>query len=471
MAKMVDIICESCSARMRLSGGLLEHLHGRAGRITCKRCKSKVGVDARGEEFIVTSGGAVVESASQSPEEGYQLRDPHVSVFPPDLKTAIPPPLSPELREKRRMALQSKVGDSQHDIVIPKDAPIPELRREDGSLTPHTLATGEEEEGLVTLGHKLPSAPSERDATYRSLYGHAPEPLESLEDANAAAPSDSDLSGSALFGAPADIPAVDGILMERSDLELLTQKPRRSSSKWLPWAIAAASLFALGISLTLQFSRQQETAAADASSLPSEPAAAVPESDGETAEEIEASEESASAEKSDEQTEVGVDLASLQASNEDPPTASTSSVVSSSARSPSSLAPATSKASPTQTTSVSSADSSAADSVGDEEDAKDPEADGEKEDAPATFSTSAASSALREATDRAGGCRSATDPTGIARVQVTFAPSGRVTRALVMGPPYAGTSVGSCVASRFQEAQVPAFEGDFVTVTKTVTIR
>jgi hypothetical protein len=55
-------------------------------------------------------------------------------------------------------------------------------------------------------------------------------------------------------------------------------------------------------------------------------------------------------------------------------------------------------------------------------------------------------------------------------VSVTFATSGRVTQALIMGPPFAGTSVGGCIASAFRRASIPPFSGDPVSVTKTVPI-
>ncbi|MBW2523230.1 MAG: hypothetical protein JRI23_03605, partial [Deltaproteobacteria bacterium] len=56
-------------------------------------------------------------------------------------------------------------------------------------------------------------------------------------------------------------------------------------------------------------------------------------------------------------------------------------------------------------------------------------------------------------------------------VTVTFAPSGRVTTAMLAGGAYAGTPTGSCIASAFKGATVPPFEGSFVTVSKTVTLR
>lgn len=87
------------------------------------------------------------------------------------------------------------------------------------------------------------------------------------------------------------------------------------------------------------------------------------------------------------------------------------------------------------------------------------------------FDKNAAALALRAAEAEAGACRGAGDPSGTARVVVTFAPSGRVTTATVSGAPFAGTTTGGCIAARFRSAQVPAFTGSYVTVTKTVVVR
>jgi hypothetical protein len=96
-----------------------------------------------------------------------------------------------------------------------------------------------------------------------------------------------------------------------------------------------------------------------------------------------------------------------------------------------------------------------------------------KSSAPATepFDASAAGASLAEAQARASSCRKADDPSGVAQVAITFAPSGRVTKATVAGPPFAGTPTGSCVAATLRSARVPAFVGEAVTVRKTVTIQ
>jgi hypothetical protein len=88
----------------------------------------------------------------------------------------------------------------------------------------------------------------------------------------------------------------------------------------------------------------------------------------------------------------------------------------------------------------------------------------------AEFDRGAASAALDSAVGAASGCKKEGDPSGSARVSVTFAPSGRVTVANIMGPPFAGTATGGCIAMSFRSATVPPFEGNPVTVTKTVNI-
>jgi predicted Zn finger-like uncharacterized protein len=90
-------------------------------------------------------------------------------------------------------------------------------------------------------------------------------------------------------------------------------------------------------------------------------------------------------------------------------------------------------------------------------------------DAP-PFSTDAAKSALSSAASNAASCKSSDGPTGGGKVQVTFAPSGRVTSANVVEGPFGGTSVGGCIARTFRQARVPAFSGEPQTVSKSFKI-
>lgn len=90
-------------------------------------------------------------------------------------------------------------------------------------------------------------------------------------------------------------------------------------------------------------------------------------------------------------------------------------------------------------------------------------------DAP-PFNRDAAVAALNSAVSQASGCRQPGDPSGTARVVITFAPSGRVTSANLSGPPFAGTRTGGCIASTMRRARVPPFSGSHVTVSKSVVI-
>jgi len=87
------------------------------------------------------------------------------------------------------------------------------------------------------------------------------------------------------------------------------------------------------------------------------------------------------------------------------------------------------------------------------------------------FDRAAAAAALTAGAAQASACRKDGDPSGIASVVITFAPSGRVTSANVSGPPFAGTPTGGCIASALRKARVPAFDGDRVTVSKTIVIQ
>lgn len=86
------------------------------------------------------------------------------------------------------------------------------------------------------------------------------------------------------------------------------------------------------------------------------------------------------------------------------------------------------------------------------------------------FNVGAAKSALASAAAGAAGCRAPSGPNGTGKVQVTFAPSGNVTSALIVSGPFGGTPVGSCVARTFRAAKVPAFDGSPMTVSKSFTI-
>jgi predicted Zn finger-like uncharacterized protein len=86
------------------------------------------------------------------------------------------------------------------------------------------------------------------------------------------------------------------------------------------------------------------------------------------------------------------------------------------------------------------------------------------------FNTAAAKEALTAAAGDATSCATPGGPTGSGKVAITFAPSGRATSVSVGGA-FAGTEVGSCIARKFRGARVPAFSGEPVSVSKSVTIQ
>jgi serine/threonine protein kinase len=56
-------------------------------------------------------------------------------------------------------------------------------------------------------------------------------------------------------------------------------------------------------------------------------------------------------------------------------------------------------------------------------------------------------------------CKQPNGPTGAGQVKVTFANDGSAMSSVILGPPYQGTPVGDCAASRMKLARVPKFDG------------
>ena len=82
----------------------------------------------------------------------------------------------------------------------------------------------------------------------------------------------------------------------------------------------------------------------------------------------------------------------------------------------------------------------------------------------APFDADAARLAMQGPKGAAFGCFATATEGGVARLMVTFLPSGQLTNAVVMGPPFGGTPVGACISSKFQGLSVAPFEGSPVTV-------
>ena len=63
-------------------------------------------------------------------------------------------------------------------------------------------------------------------------------------------------------------------------------------------------------------------------------------------------------------------------------------------------------------------------------------------------------------------------PTGVARVEVTFASSGEVTDAGFADPgSLGGTAVGECILEKFRQLRMPPFEGKAVHVKKAIQVQ
>ncbi|HET9960139.1 MAG TPA: hypothetical protein VFQ61_36865, partial [Polyangiaceae bacterium] len=87
------------------------------------------------------------------------------------------------------------------------------------------------------------------------------------------------------------------------------------------------------------------------------------------------------------------------------------------------------------------------------------------------FDANAARVALDGLMLSAARCREPGGPLGVARVVVTFAPSGNVTSATITDAPFAGTNVGTCLCDVMKRATITPFEGPPGNVTQRVSLR
>jgi hypothetical protein len=85
------------------------------------------------------------------------------------------------------------------------------------------------------------------------------------------------------------------------------------------------------------------------------------------------------------------------------------------------------------------------------------------------FNAAAAKSAIASAAARASACHDGASPPEKSVVTITFAPSGEASHVTATGA-LAGTPTGACVEQLFRGVSVPAFTGDSVTVSRTVSV-
>ncbi|MFO0760914.1 MAG: hypothetical protein U0359_30840 [Byssovorax sp.] len=90
---------------------------------------------------------------------------------------------------------------------------------------------------------------------------------------------------------------------------------------------------------------------------------------------------------------------------------------------------------------------------------------------PEELDRAAAAAAIAAAGRAAASCLDDGDGTSSMPVRVTFAPSGRVTKATIEGGPYVGSAKGGCIAAAMRGASVHAFQGAPTTVSTTVRVR
>jgi hypothetical protein len=83
------------------------------------------------------------------------------------------------------------------------------------------------------------------------------------------------------------------------------------------------------------------------------------------------------------------------------------------------------------------------------------------------FNLAQAKAGMASAAAAGSSCHKPDDPSGQAPVAVTFDPSGKVTLALLLGPPFVGTDTGTCFIRKFYGVRIPAFVGGPTTVKKT----
>jgi hypothetical protein len=89
--------------------------------------------------------------------------------------------------------------------------------------------------------------------------------------------------------------------------------------------------------------------------------------------------------------------------------------------------------------------------------------------AAATFDKGAAKTELNAAASAAASCGAGGSP-GKGKIQITFAPSGKVSDAQLVEGPFAGTTAGKCALRHFRAVKVPAFSGAAITVAKSFKI-
>lgn len=491
---------------MRLSPQLLTRITGRTGKITCKVCDTRLRLDFRGEDlFVATDGVQGRDSAAamlsrpsgSSPDFSGEADGPgaapSIEISSDSLDSlrpafSLPPPLPRVTHDESAsslMALASQSTGGHFDEeplpLVSRRKPLPLVsRREPLPLVSRRSSSAASLLSRTRQGSEAESANAEAVNEERKSSGSlSPYILDEDDDSAHARPVSPsrvpvapprpwELTGMRSSSGPAPFerfglssaPALpntieltpDGRLVNASDRPALPARRRRRAV----WALPALLVVgvALGAAAGQNFGIESTPAAREIDIEATTPAAATQR------------EASAAPEADVEQQQI---VETEPPVIENAPVTAGSELTRASVATPRPVSTSPKADEPAAAETAAKARESLADSASALAVAPSPETSAMEELGP--FNSVAAGIALDQATAHAAGCRKEGDPSGVARVAVTYAPSGRATSATISGPPFSGTETGSCIASRFRGASVPPFAGEHVTVSKTVVIQ
>jgi hypothetical protein len=86
------------------------------------------------------------------------------------------------------------------------------------------------------------------------------------------------------------------------------------------------------------------------------------------------------------------------------------------------------------------------------------------------FNRIAALKVMGKAAEKAIRCRGRGAPAGVARLTVTFEPSGKMSAARIFQAPYAGTPTATCIVAKIGRPEVPPFKGPPETIRVSVEL-
>jgi hypothetical protein len=86
------------------------------------------------------------------------------------------------------------------------------------------------------------------------------------------------------------------------------------------------------------------------------------------------------------------------------------------------------------------------------------------------FNRIAALKVMGKAAEKAIRCRGRGAPAGVARLTVTFEPSGKMSAARIFQAPYAGTPTATCIVAKIGKPEVPPFKGPPETIRVSVEL-